>query len=111
MDCLIPRVLLQKDSSYKFQFCIELYASPSVASRVKGMTGHNIKYLMSQIPIKMLKQRAIPNSSSGLKDIFITEKLVKDECMKHINSQIKKFQHKISLQNKFFASTQECFYC
>ena len=48
------------------------------------MAGQNIKkqYLMCQIPIKMLKQHAIPNSVLQILKIYSSrgaEKLVKDE--------------------------------
>ena len=54
-------------SMYNFQ-------SSKLASQVHMMAGQNIKkkYLICQIPIKSLKQQAIPNSSlHNLKDLFI----------------------------------------
>ena len=64
--CLTPRILLQKVCSYKYQFCTKVCASSRLVSQeVHMMAGQNIKkkYLMCQIPIKMLKQEATPNSS------------------------------------------------
>ena len=65
MDCLTSRILLQKVCSYKCQFCTKVCASSRLVSQVHMMAGQNVKkkYLMCQIPIKMLKQHAIPNSS------------------------------------------------
>ena len=65
IDCLTSRILLQKASNYKCQFCTKICASSRLVSQIPMITGHNIKkkYLMCQIPIKMLKQHAIPNSS------------------------------------------------
>ena len=58
MDCLTSRILLQKVCSYKRQFCTK-------ASQVYMMAVQKCKkkYLMHQIPIKMLKKHGIPNSS------------------------------------------------
>ena len=53
MDCLTSRRLLQKICCYKCQFCTKVWAGQNVKK----------KYLMCQIPIKMLKQHATPNSS------------------------------------------------
>ena len=65
MDCLTSRILLQKVCSYKYQFCTKVCVSSRLISHVHMMAGQNIKkkYLMCQIPIKMLKQHAIRNSS------------------------------------------------
>ena len=64
IDCLTSRILLQKVCSYKCQFCTKVCASSRLVSQVHIMAGQNIKknYLMCEIPIKMLKQHAIPNS-------------------------------------------------
>ena len=45
--------------------CIKVRASSRLVSQVHVMAGKNVKkkYLMCQIPIKMLKQYAIPNSN------------------------------------------------
>ena len=44
---------------------MSIFQSSRLVSQVHMMAGQNVKkkYLMCQIPIKMLKQRAIPNSS------------------------------------------------
>ena len=54
-----------------------------LVSQVHMMAGQNVKkrYLMCQIPIKMLKQEATPNSSLPNLKIYLSkcaEKLVKD---------------------------------
>ena len=65
MDCLTSRILLQNVFSYKCQFCTKVCVSSRLISQIHMMAGQNIKkkYLMCQIPIKMLKQHVIPNSS------------------------------------------------
>ena len=65
------KVLLQKVCCYQCQFCTKVCASSRLVSQVHMMAGQNIKkkYLMCQIPIKMLKQHAIPNS--GLHNLKI----------------------------------------
>ena len=68
MDCLKSRRLLQKIYGCKCQFCTKVSNEhlQRLVSQVHKMAGQNIKekYLMCQIPIKMLKQYATPNSSS-----------------------------------------------
>ena len=61
MDCLTSRILLQLQMSVLHQ-C----ASSRLVSQVHKIAGQNIKkkYLMCQIPIKMLTQNAI-------QDLFI----------------------------------------
>ena len=58
IDCLTSRILLQKVCSYKYQSCTKVCQYPSLVSQVHMMGGQNIKkkYLICQIPIKMLKQ-------------------------------------------------------
>ena len=63
------------------------------------------KYLMSQIPVKMLKQHEIPNSSLHNLKIYSSEghrKTSQDELMylahMHSNSKHSNFQEKISFQ-------------
>ena len=65
MDCIISRILSQKVCSYKCQFCTKVCTSSKLVSHTYMIAGQSIKkrYLMCQIPIKMLKQHAIPNSS------------------------------------------------
>ena len=65
MDCPTPSILLQKVCSYKYQFCTKVCSSSSLVSQVHMMARQNInkKYLMCQIPIKMVKQQAFSNSS------------------------------------------------
>ena len=72
MDCLTSRMLLQKICSYKCQFYTKVCASSRLVSQVHMIAGQNIKkkYLMCQIPIKMLKQHAIPSSSLHNLDIY-----------------------------------------
>ena len=59
MDRLTPRILHQKDSSHKWQFCTKACASPRLVYQVQDMSGQNIniKYLMCQIPIKILEHK------------------------------------------------------
>ena len=89
MDCLTLRRLLQKVCSYKCQFCTTYEHFPvfnAGNSQVHMMAGQNVqkKYLMCQIPIKILKQEATPNSSLHNLKIYLSKgskKLVKDEYM------------------------------
>ena len=65
MDCLTPRILLQKVCSCQYQFCAKVCTSSRLVSQVHMMARQNRKkkYLMCQIPIEMVKQHAISNSS------------------------------------------------
>ena len=67
MDCPTSRRLLLKICSYKCQFSTPKYERfPRLVSQVHMMAGQNKckeKYLMCQVPIKMFKQHATPNSS------------------------------------------------
>ena len=68
MDCLTSRILLRKVCSYKCQFCRKVWASWRLQGwslKFISWTEQNVKtkYLMCQIPIKMLEHHAIPNSS------------------------------------------------
>ena len=78
MDCLTLRKLLKCQFFYKCQFCTKVCASSRLVSQAHMMAGQNIKkkYLMCQIPVKLLKQHRIPNSSLNQKG---AEKLVKDQ--------------------------------
>ena len=64
-NVLTPRIHLQKVCNNKYQFCTKVCTSSRLVSHVHMMAKQNIKkkYLMCQIPIKMMKQHAIPNSS------------------------------------------------
>ena len=79
MDCLTLRRPLQKVCSYKCQFCTIVQAFSSLQnaglSQVHMMAGQNVKkkYLMCQIPIKMLKQEATPNSSLHNLKIYLSK--------------------------------------
>ena len=55
----------QKVCSYKYQFCTKIFASSRLVSQIHMMARQKIKkkYLMCQIPIKMVKQHAISNSN------------------------------------------------
>ena len=61
---VISRIFFQKFCSYKCQFCTKVCASSRLVSQVQMMVGENIKkkHLMCQVPIKMFKHNAIPNS-------------------------------------------------
>ena len=66
-DTFSVQMSVLHQSMYNFQ-------SSKLASQVHMMAGQNVKkkYLICQIPIKSLKQHAIPNSSlHNLKDLFI----------------------------------------
>ena len=101
IDCLTLRRLLKKVCSYKCQ-------SSMLVSQVHIMAGQNVKkkYLMCQIPIKMLKQHAIPNSSLHNLKIYSSKGCRKTSqrliiCMylaTHSSSKYSNFQQKISLQ-------------
>ena len=59
------------------------------------------KYLMRQIPIKMLKQHAIPNSSLHNLKIYSSKgcgKTMDELPSQHSNSKYSNFQQKISFQ-------------
>ena len=66
MDCLILRRLAE---SLQLQMAVlhqsmSIFQSSMLVSQVHMMAGQNVKknYLMCQIPIKILKQEATPNS-------------------------------------------------
>ena len=74
MDCLTSKLNLQKAFNYKYQLYTKVCASSGLVSEVQVMAGQNIKkkYLMCQIPIRTLKQHAIPSSSlQNLKDLLM----------------------------------------
>ena len=54
---------------------MSIFQSSMLASEVLIMTGQNVKkkYLMCQIPIKMLKQEATPNSSFHNSKIYLSK--------------------------------------
>ena len=60
MDCLTSRILLEKVCS-----SAPKYVHLGLVSQVDLMAGKNLKkkYLMCQIPVKILIEHAIPNSS------------------------------------------------
>ena len=106
-DCLTSRILLQKVCSYKCQFCTKVCASSRLVSQVHMIAGQNIKkkYLMCQIPIKMLKQHAIPNSSLHNLKIYsskgcrkTSQRWIICNSSQHSSSKYLNFQLKISLQ-------------
>ena len=73
MDSLTSRIPLQKAPSYKYQFFTKFCISSRLVSQIEVMAGQNIKkkyLLICQIPIKILKQYAIPNSSFQNSKIF-----------------------------------------
>ena len=57
MNHLMSRIVLQNNSSKKYQFYTKARASQSLVSQVKDMLEQNIKikYLMFQIPTKILQ--------------------------------------------------------
>ena len=81
MDCQTLRKLLQKFCSYKCQFCTNVWASSShagLSSSYDGWENVKKKYLMCQIPIKMLEQEAPPNSSLYNLKIYFIKKVQKN---------------------------------
>ena len=54
---------------------MSIFQSSVLVSQVHMMAGQNVKkkYLMRQIPIKMLKQEAIPNSSLHNLKIYLSK--------------------------------------
>ena len=60
---------------------MSIFQSSMLVSQVHMMAGQNVKkkYLMCQIPIKMLKQHAIPNSSLHNLKIYSSKGCRKDE--------------------------------
>ena len=75
MDYLTSRRLCRKFTATNVSSAPKYVILPRLVSQVHMMAGQNVKtkYLIYQIPIKMLKQRATPNSSlhTELKDLFI----------------------------------------
>ena len=71
IDCLISRRLCRKFTDTNDNSAPKYVILPRLVSQVHVMAGKNVKekYLMCQIPIKILKQRAFPNSS--LQDLKI----------------------------------------
>ena len=65
MDCLTSRRPLRKFAATNVSSAPKYEHLPRLVSQVHMMAGQNVKkkYLMCQIPIKMLKQHATPNSS------------------------------------------------
>ena len=65
MDHLMSWILSQKGSSNKYQFFTKLYEPTWMVCQVQDTSRKNIeiKYLMCQIPIKILKRQATLNSS------------------------------------------------
>ena len=57
MICLTSKILLQNVCSYKCQFCAKVCGSSKagLSSSYDGWAKYKEKYLMCQIPIKMLK--------------------------------------------------------
>ena len=123
MDFLTSRIILEKVCSYKCQFCTKVYASSRLVSQVHMMAGQNIKkkYLMCQIPNKMLKEHAIPNSSLHNIKMYSSKGCRKSNqiwiiCMYSIllantailNIQI--FSSRYHFRLCVFASTDEYFY-
>ena len=103
MDCLAQRILLLKVWSYKCQLCTKVCESSKLSSQVHMIAGQYIKkkYLMRQIPIKMLKQHAIPNSSLHNLKIYSSKgcgKTMDELPSQHSNSKYSNFQQKISFQ-------------
>ena len=128
MDCLTPRILLQKVCSYKYQFCTKACASSRLVSQAHMMAKQNIKkkYLMCQISIKMVKQHAIPNSSLHNLKIYSSKECGKTsqswiniiyvaKHIEHSNSNYSNFQQMITsdygfllrLVNTFTIETDE----
>ena len=65
MDCLHPRDFFRKFAATNVSSALKSELLPRLVPQVHMMAGQNVKkkYLMCQIPIKMLKQYATPNSS------------------------------------------------
>ena len=89
----------QESFSYKYQFCTKVCVSSRLVSQVKVMFGQNInkKCLICQIPIKILKQHAIPNASLQNLIIFLSKgyRRASQKWIMYITSI---FQRNISLQ-------------
>ena len=88
MDCLILRKLLQKFAATNVSSAPTFEHFPiMLVSQLHMMAGKNVKkkYLMCQIPIKVLKQEATPNSSLHNLKIYLSKRCrngaVKDEYM------------------------------
>ena len=109
MYCLTSRMLQLQMSV--LQQSMSIFRSSRLVSQVNMMAGQNVrkKYLMCQIPIKILERHAIPNSSLNNLKIYLSKvcrKLVKDElyvwCSYLANTAVlniySNFQQKISLQ-------------
>ena len=105
MDCLTPGVLFHNVCSYKHQFCTKACACSRLVSQVHMMTRQNIKkkYIICQIPNKMVKQHAIPDSSLRNLKIYsskgcrkTSQSWIKSICLakhsEHNNSKYSNFQ-------------------
>ena len=77
MDCLTLRKLLDNFAATNVSSARTCEHFPvMLVSEVHMMAGENVKkkYLMCQIPIKMLKQEATPNSSLHNLKIYLTKR-------------------------------------
>ena len=100
---------------------MSILQSSRLVSQVHLMTGQNVKkkYLMCQIPIKMLKQEATPNSSLHNLKIYLSKGCRKTSqrsitCMYLANTavlNIRIFCRRYHFRLWVFASTGEYFYC
>ena len=120
MDCLAPSMLLQKVCTYKCRFCTKACGSSKLSSHVHMIA----EYLVCQIPIKMLKQHAITNSSLHNLKIY-SSKGCRKTSQKCKTSQrcrwiylankailnIRIFSRRYHFRLWVFASTGEYFYC
>ena len=115
MGCLTSRMLLRRAWNHKCQFCTKVCASSRLVSQVSVMAGQNIK--MCQIPIKMLKQRTIPNSSLQSLKIYSSKCCRKTSqrwiCTYVANTRVLRlriFSGRYHFISWVFASTGEYFY-
>ena len=77
MDCLALKKLCRNFAATNVSFTPTYEHFPvMLVSQVHMMAGKNVnkKYLMCQIPIKMLKQEATPNSSLHNSNIYSSKR-------------------------------------
>ena len=129
MDCLTSRRLFQNVCCYKCQLQIlhqrmSIFRSSRHVSQFHVMAGKNVKkkYPMCQMPIKLLKQEATPNSSLHNLKISLSKRCIKTSqrwiyvarlsaTSYRANTailNIRIFSKRYHFRLKVFASTGEC---
>ena len=121
MDHITSRIFQQKDSSYKFLFCIKVSTSPGIVPQVSEMCGQNIKINeMCQILMEILERYVISNSRNQISKMHAEKQKNKkyrktsQRWMNACNTAILKlwnFSGKFNFKLRSFVSSFEYFYC